>query len=122
MGSVITGEMEVNVGSSNDLTEDSIDGPVGVGGTEFGFEGWLESVDQISVMIFDVLLREPTDHLCFERLLKRYEYNQRDLFPRLIVRTLSNSYNTTDVKFICFVVKMSLRTQKYWLTVNFKTS
>ena len=112
-GVVISGEMEVNVGSSNDLAEDSIDLPVGVSGTKLCFKGWLEGADHISVIIFDVLLRESAHHFFFERLYKRYEYNQRDLFLILIVNTLSNSYNTTDVKFICCLVKMSLRTKKH---------
>jgi hypothetical protein len=85
--------------------------PVGVSGTELCFKRWLEGADHISVMIFDILLRESTDHLFFERLLKRYEYNQRDLFLILIVNSLSNSYNTTDVKFIRHLDKISLRTK-----------
>lgn len=119
-GVVISGEMEVNVGSSNDLAEDRIDVPVGVSGTKLSFKGWLEGADHVSMIIFDVNLRESAHHFLFERLLKRYEYNQRDLFLILIVSTLSNSYNTTDVKFICDLVKISLRTKKCWLSIDIK--
>ncbi len=60
--SVVSSKMEVVVGSSNDLREDSIDGVGSVGSSELWFETSLQMVNQVSVVVFDWVLLESSEH------------------------------------------------------------
>ena len=85
MSSVVTGEVEVLIGSSNNLCPDCVDGPGSVGGSEFCFKGWLDLFDQCSVIICNLLLRESAHHFSECLFVKKDMYNQREFCFILIV-------------------------------------